>query len=112
MPDARWAGALTTTFILRYIHDESLRRRIQLQLNRGEARHALARRLFFGNSGEFLRGDMHEVMNKASCLSIDWETIEPVDIDSGPSLVEQIRARRRLKQGTDRARATERHEAT
>jgi TnpA family transposase len=49
-PADRVAKALTTLgrvvktiYILRYIHQEELRRRIQLQLNRGESRHALAR---------------------------------------------------------------------
>jgi TnpA family transposase len=41
------------SYILRYIHVEELRRRVQLQLNRGESRHALARWLFFANRGEF-----------------------------------------------------------
>jgi TnpA family transposase len=46
----RVAKALTTLgrivktiYILRYIHEEDLRRRVQLQLNRCESRHALAR---------------------------------------------------------------------
>ncbi len=44
------------------------RRSVQMQLNRGEARHALARKIFFGELGEFMRGDYEEIMNKASCL--------------------------------------------
>ena len=59
-----------TIYILRYIHEEDLRRRVQLQLNHGESRHALARWLFFGNRGEFRTGDYEEIMNKASCLSL------------------------------------------
>ena len=59
-----------TIYILRYLHEEDLRRRVQLQLNRGESRHALARWLFFGNCGEFRSGDYEEIMNKASCLSL------------------------------------------
>jgi len=55
---------------LRYVHEEDLRRRVQLQLNRGESRHALARWLFFANRGEFRSGDYEEIMNKASCLSL------------------------------------------
>ena len=58
-PPDRVAKALTTLgrvvktiYILRYIHEEGLRQRFQLQLNRGESRHALARRLFFANRGE------------------------------------------------------------
>ncbi|HSX78977.1 MAG TPA: Tn3 family transposase, partial [Candidatus Saccharimonadia bacterium] len=41
----------------------------QRQLNRGEFRHKLARRLFFANQGAFQTGD-YEIMNKASCLSL------------------------------------------
>src|SRR6516165_1341318 len=59
-----------TIYILRYIHEEELRRRVQLQLNRGESRHGLARWLFFANRGEFRTGDYEEIMNKASCLSL------------------------------------------
>jgi TnpA family transposase len=63
-PSDRVAKALTTLgrivktiFILRYIHEEKIRRRVQLQLNRGEARHELARWLFFANRVEFRTGD-------------------------------------------------------
>ena len=88
-PSDRVAKALTTLgrivktiFILRYIHEEKIRRRVQLQLNRGEARHELARWLFFANRGEFRTGDYEEIMNKASCLSLlsnavlVWNTIK------------------------------------
>jgi TnpA family transposase len=64
-----------TIYILRYIHEEDLRRRVQLQLNRGESRHALARWLFFANRGEFRSGDYEEIMNKASCLSLLSNTV-------------------------------------
>ena len=73
----RLAKALTalgrlakTTHILRYINEEPLRRMIQLQLNRGEFRHILAKWLFFANHGVFRTGDYEEIMNKASCLSL------------------------------------------
>jgi TnpA family transposase len=73
----RLAGALTqlgrlakTIHILRYIHEEPLRQAIQLQLNRGEFRHILAKHLFFANQGDLRSGDYEEVMNKASCLSL------------------------------------------
>ena len=76
-PSDRVAKALTalgrvvkTIWILRYLHEEDLRRRVQLQLNRGESRHDLARWLFFANQGEFRTGDYEEIMNKASCLSL------------------------------------------
>jgi TnpA family transposase len=59
-----------TTFVLRYLRDEEMRHRIHLQLNRGEQRHFLARRLFFANQGVFRTGDYEEMMNKASALSL------------------------------------------
>ena len=59
-----------TIHILRYIHDEKLRQAIQMQLNRGEFRHILAKWIFFANQGDFRLGDYEEIMNKASCLSL------------------------------------------
>lgn len=42
-----------TIFILDYITNESLKRRIQRGLNKGEAMNALARAIFFVKRGEF-----------------------------------------------------------
>lgn len=39
-------------YLLRFIDDESYRRRILVQLNRGEGRHQLARVIFHGKRGE------------------------------------------------------------
>jgi TnpA family transposase len=41
-----------TLHLLAYIDDEHFRRRILTQLNRGEGRHSLARKCFFGQRGE------------------------------------------------------------
>lgn len=88
-PSDRVAKALTalgrlvkTRSILRYLHDAPLRASIQAQLNRGEARHGLARWLFFANQGEFRSGDYEAIMNKASCLGllsnavVLWNTLQ------------------------------------
>jgi len=78
--------------MLRYIHDLELRGRVQLQLNPGERRHQLARRLFFANQGAFQVGDYDEIMNKATCLSllsnavVVWNTVHMTRI------IEQLRA--------------------
>jgi len=61
---------IKTQYILRYLTDEPLRRTVQLQLNKGEYRHRLPRRIFFADQGEFTTGDYEEIMNKASCLSL------------------------------------------
>ena len=82
---------LNPIFILKYLEDEKMRRKIQKQLNRGEQRHGLAKWLFFANHGEFRTGDYEEIMNKVSCLSIlsnaalIWNTVEI------HKLIEQLR---------------------
>lgn len=43
---------IKTLYLLRFIDDESYRRRILVQLNRGEGRHQLARVIFHGKRGE------------------------------------------------------------
>ena len=74
--------ALRSLYLLRYIHEEDLRARMQLQVNRGEGRHQVARRLFFANQGAFQTGDYEEIMNKATCLSLlsnaalVWNTVQ------------------------------------
>jgi len=45
----RLARLVKTRNILRYLHDEPLCPHIQTQLNRGKARHGLARWLFFAD---------------------------------------------------------------
>jgi TnpA family transposase len=88
-PSDRLAKALTmlgrvvkTIYILKYFNEQDLRHRVQLQLNRGEHRHSLARWIFFADQGEFRTGDYQEIMNKASCLSLVsnailvWNTLQ------------------------------------
>lgn len=59
-----------TIFILDYISDEALRRRIQRGLNKGEFMNALARALFFGKRGEFRSREMQDQLMRASALNI------------------------------------------
>lgn len=77
---------------------------MQLQLNRGERRHQLARRLFFANQGAFQTGDYEEIMNKATCLSllsnavVVWNTVQMTRIiaqlrASGETITEEDLAR-------------------
>jgi TnpA family transposase len=73
---------IKTQYIMRYLTDFELRQTVQLQLNKGEYRHKLPRRIFFADQGEFTTGDYEEIMNKASCLSLVsnailyWNTIK------------------------------------
>ena len=73
----------------RYAHDAELRARIRRQLNRGESRHALARRLFFANQGTFRVGDRDEIMNKVTALSVlsnavlVWNSVRFAEVVAG-----------------------------
>ena len=96
-----------TIYILRYIHDDVMRGRVQLQLNRGEYRHDLVGRCrFFANRGESRTGDLEEIMNKASCLSLlsnavlVWNTVRISEI------VERLRAAGEQILDTDLARVS------
>jgi TnpA family transposase len=66
--------------------DPAPRGRVQLQLNRGEARPRLASQLFFANHGVFRTGDYEEIMNKVSCLGLlsnavlVWNTVRMTEI--------------------------------
>jgi TnpA family transposase len=97
---------MKTLHILRYIQEEPLRDTIQLQLNRGEFRHTLAKSLFFANWGSFRSGDYEEVMNKASCLSLlsnavlVWNTVHIARI------VDQLRAAGHEAKDQDLARVS------
>ena len=59
-----------TIFILDYISDKSMRRRIQKGLNKGEAINALARALFFGKRGELRERELQDQLQRASALNI------------------------------------------
>ena len=59
-----------TIFILDYITDETLRRRVNRGLNKGESMNALARALFFGKRGEFRERGLQEQLQRASALNI------------------------------------------
>jgi TnpA family transposase len=70
-----------TIFILRYLESEPLRRRVQVQLNKGEALHALREFLFFAHRGKIRRKQEEEQVHQATCLNlltnavIAWNTV-------------------------------------
>ena len=70
-----------TSFLLEYFRDEALRRRILIGLNKGEALHALARQLFFGQRGELRDRAFEDQIHRASCLHLlmaaiaAWNTV-------------------------------------
>jgi TnpA family transposase len=70
-----------TIFILRYLQSEPFRRRINLQLNKGEALHMLRNFLFFAHQGKIRRKQEEEMSLAAGCLNlitnavIVWNTV-------------------------------------
>lgn len=59
-----------TIFMLDYISNKALRRRIQRGLNKGEAMNGLARALFFGKRGELRERGLQDQLQRASALNI------------------------------------------
>lgn len=64
-----------TRFVLRYLESEDERRRINRQLNKGEALHALRRFLFFAEQGTIRRRQPEDQANQASCLTLVTNTV-------------------------------------
>src|SRR2546430_3162893 len=72
---------IKTLFLLRYLESEDYRRRINAQLNKGEALHALREFLFFANRGTLRRKQEEAQTNQAGCLNlltnavVAWNTV-------------------------------------
>src|SRR5262245_21831711 len=72
---------LKTIFILRYLENADYRRRINVQLNKGESLHALRDFLFVGDKGVIRRKQYEAQTNQAMCLNvvtnavIIWNTV-------------------------------------
>lgn len=57
-------------FILRYASDQEYRRRIEVQLNKGENLHALRQHLLYGYHGKLRKRKMEAQTNQANCLNL------------------------------------------
>jgi len=70
-----------TLFMLDWFQSEELRRRVQIGLNKGEARHSLARAIFFNRLGEVRDRSLHAQEHRMSGLNfltaaiILWNTV-------------------------------------
>jgi TnpA family transposase len=70
-----------TIFVLRYLEDEALRRRVHTQLNKGEKLHDLRKFLFFAREGVVRQKYEDGQANQAGCLNlltnavIVWNTV-------------------------------------
>jgi TnpA family transposase len=88
-----------TLIVLRYLGSEAYRRRIGVQLNKGEALHALRRFLFFAHQGQVHRAQPEDQANQASCRNlvthamIAWNTVYMA------AVIDRLKSKR----GADRA---------
>jgi len=87
-----------TIFILDYISNEELWRRIQKGLNKGEAANALARAIFFAKRGEFHERDLQDQMQRASVLNILMNAITVWNTVYLSKAIEYLRERNDLNE--------------
>lgn len=78
--------------MLRYLESEDYRRRINRQLNKGEALHALRRFLFFAEHGTIRRRQQEEQANQASCLTLVTNAVVAWNTVYVGAVVEALRA--------------------
>jgi TnpA family transposase len=78
---AHYGRIFKTLHVLQFLHDEAYRRTINAQLNMTESRHALARRIFFGNLGELRQKYMAGMEDQLGALGLGlncvtwWSTL-------------------------------------
>jgi TnpA family transposase len=70
-----------TIFVLRYIEDDALQRRVGAQLNKTEAIHALRRFLVIANDGQIRCSGYDDQVNQVACMNlvsnaiVTWNTV-------------------------------------
>jgi TnpA family transposase len=72
---AHYGQIFKTLHLLQVIHVEEYRRMIGAQLNIGESRHNLARRVFFGNLGQLRRGYERGMEDQVGALGLGLNAI-------------------------------------
>ena len=72
---AHYGRIFKTLHLLQVIHVEEYRRMIGAQLNIGESRHELARRVFFGNLGRLTRGYERGMEDQLGALGLGLNAI-------------------------------------
>jgi len=59
-----------TIFILKYLQSPEYQKKITVQLNKGEAIHALRRDVFIANEGKIRKRHQEDQLNQAACLNL------------------------------------------
>ena len=82
-----------TLFTLRWLQDPDLRRRVTAGFNKGEARNALARAVFFNRLGESRDRSHEDQMNRAGVLALLTAAIALWNAAHLPAAVAKLRSR-------------------
>ena len=83
---------IKTLYLLRFIDDEAYRRRILVQLNRGEGRHQLARIVFHGKRGELRQRTAKAQEDQLGALGLVVNVIVPWSTIYMEAALNQLRA--------------------
>jgi len=81
-----------TIFVLRYIEDETMRKRVGTQLNKTEAIHALRRFLAIANEGQIHCSAYEDQVNQIACLNLVSNAIITWNTVYLQAVLEQLRA--------------------
>lgn len=65
-----WGKLCETIFILKYLQSPEYQKKITVQLNKGEALHALRRDVFIANQGQIRQRHHEDQLNQAACLNL------------------------------------------
>jgi TnpA family transposase len=65
-----WGKLNETIFILKYLQKPEYQKKIRVQLNKGEALHALRRDLSIANEGKIRKRNHEDQLNQAACLNL------------------------------------------
>ena len=95
---------IKTIFILRYLKNEQLRRRINTQLNKGETLHGLREFLLFANKGTLRKKQEEELRDQAGCLNLVTNAVVTWNMVYVAAVIDQLRAKGRTVNEEDIAR--------
>ena len=83
---------IKTIFILRYLMSEQYRRRILIQINKGEKLHNLRRLIFFANESKIRGKQAEAISHQAACLNLITNAVVAWNSVYMNAAIEQLKA--------------------
>ncbi len=82
----------STIFILKYLQNPEYQKRVTIQLNKGEAVHALRNFLFVANERQIRRRDHEDQLNQAMCLNLVANAVAVWNTVNIQAVLEQLKS--------------------